>query len=261
MSDNINLFLEAIQENGMTPPDHLEPGKIFRFPGVGKTKGNKAGWCKMFEDGLGGVYGDYSTDLSRTWQAEKCNTFTPEEKSAFKKKVEESKKQAEQERIDYQAERAIVARQIYEHASGDPSKHPYVIKKGIPLGDLVKRGAWPQRGWSDALIVPIFSTDGTITSIQAINADGTKDFLSGGKIKGCFYPIGMIKGTTGKIFIGEGVATVAAVVDVIGGAGVAALNAGNLEAVAREIKQLAPAAEIIILADDDQKEGCNESRN
>jgi putative DNA primase/helicase len=253
MIENRSLFIKAIRREGMTPPDHIEPGKIYRFPGAGKPKGNKAGWCLLFADGLGGVYGDYSSNLSKTWQAEKCNTFTPEERAAFKKQVEESRKQAEQERKKYQAERAIIARQIYEQANGNPTQHPYAIRKRLPLGDLVKHGAWPQRNWSDALLFPIYSSDGVITSIQGINQDGTKDFLEGGRIKGCFYPIGKIKDTTGQIFIGEGAATVAAVVHVMGGAGVVAFSAGNLEAVAQEIKRLAPDAEIFILADDDQK--------
>lgn len=257
MTENHNLFLEAIRQEGMTPPDHIEPGKIFRFPGVGKSKGNKAGWAKMFDDGLGGVYGDHSSNLpSKTWQAEKCNTFTPEERAAFKKQVEESRKQAEQERKKYQAERAKVARKIYDAASAlDPTRHPYTIKKRLSIGGLVRRGEWPQRCWKDALLFPIYSSNGAITSIQAINTDGTKDFLEGGRIKGCFYLIGKTKDTTGKVFIGEGAFTVAAVVQVMGGAGVVAFSAGNLEAVAQEIKRLAPDAEIIILADDDQKEG------
>ncbi|MBV5341767.1 MAG: toprim domain-containing protein [Deltaproteobacteria bacterium] len=262
MTENQNLFLEAIRQEGMTPPDNIEPGKIFRFAGAGKANGNRAGWGKLFADGLGGVYGDYSSNLSKTWQAEKSNTSTPEERAAFKKQVEESRKQAEQERKKYQAERAMVARQIYEKASGDPTQHPYAIKKHLPLGDLVHHGEWSQRGWSDALLFPIYSPVGTITSIQAINTDGTKDFLAGGQIGVCFYPIGKIRDTTGTIYIAEGVATLAAVCHVTGCPGVAAMSAGNLEAVAKVIRSIAPDAEIIIIADDDQKEdGSNPGRD
>lgn len=261
MSDNLNSFRDAIQQDGMIPPEHITPGRIYRNPGIGKRKGNKAGWCMMFMDGLGGVYGDHSSNLSsKTWQADKCKSFTPEERSAFNKQVEESKKQAEQEREKYHAARAIVAATLLENAKGDPAQHPYAIKKGLPLGGKVKRDAWPQKDWNDALLFPTYSSSGIITSIQAINTDGTKDFLSGGRIKGCFYPIGKISGATGLVVIGEGVATVAAVCEVMGCPGAAAMSAVNLEAVAKEIKKLAPDAEIIIVADDDQKEAANESR-
>jgi hypothetical protein len=90
-------------------------------------------------------------------------------------------------------------------------------------------------------------------SIQAIKTDGTKDFLAGARTKGCSYPIGKIRGATGLVVIAEGAATLAAVCDAMGCPGVAALSAGNLEPVAREIKKLAPGAKIVIIADNDIK--------
>ncbi len=142
----------------------------------------------------------------------------------------------------------VRGRKIYDAANTlDPAQHPYVMAKGgIPLGK-VRRGYWPQRKWNDALLIPIYDSEKKLTSLQAINVDGEKDFLAGGRIKGCFHPIGKITGATGQIFIGEGAATVAAVVHVMGGGGVVALNAGNLGAVVNEIKQLAPDAKIFIL--------------
>ena len=58
MSDNLNSFMDAIQQDGMMPTEHIRPGVFRRMPGVGKPKGNTAGWWKLFTDGLGGVYGD-----------------------------------------------------------------------------------------------------------------------------------------------------------------------------------------------------------
>ena len=144
----------------------------------------------------------------------------------------------------------------------NPLLHQYYIKKAVTLGDKVHRGAWPQKGWDDALIVPIYSSEGTLASLQAIHPDPSikKDFLADGRIKGCFYLIGKISGVSGLIVIGEGLATVAAVCEVMGCPGVVAFSAGNLEAVAKEIRTLAPLADIVLIADDDQKEDCHESR-
>ncbi len=255
MIDNTEAFRQKMIEDGLLPPDDFTIGVISRFPGAGKGKGNKAGWYKLFPDGLGGIYGDHSSNLSKTWQADEDKSFTPAEKSAFNKQVEESRKQAKLEREKYHAATALKAVTTYENAKGNPSSHPYTIKKGVNLGGLVLCGAWPQRSWNDALIIPLYDRDGKITSIQAINTDGTKDFLSGGRISGCFHPIGKIRGATGLIVIGEGLATVAAVCEVMGCSGVVAFSAGNLNPVTREIRLLAPDADIIILADDDQNEG------
>ena len=49
-----------------------------------------------------------------------------------------------------------------------------------------------------------------------------------------------IHGATGTVVIGEGVATAAAVVEVIGSPGVVAIDAGNLLALSKVVRSLAP---------------------
>lgn len=141
---------------------------------------------------------------------------------------------------------------ILAAASGDPAQHPYAVKKAVPPGPLVKRGPWPQRGWTDALLIPIYGPDGRVWSLEAINTDGEKDFLKGGKKRGGSHPFGKINGAA-RVLIGEGLATVAAVHSVDGVPAVAAMDAGNLAHAARTVRGLAPNAEIIMLADDDIK--------
>lgn len=57
-------FREAIRADGLQPPDVIEPGKFHKFPGEGKGNGNTAAWCKLFADGIGGVYGAQRTVFS-----------------------------------------------------------------------------------------------------------------------------------------------------------------------------------------------------
>ena len=185
-------------------------------------------------------------------------TLSPQEQERLKKEIEHDKTERLRQKQAQHITAAKTAAMILAKASGDPTQHPYAIKKAIPLGDEVKRGEWPQKGWRDALLVPIYSIDKTIVSIQAINVDGSKDFLKGGRIKGCFYPlgnIGQIADSTGPIFIGEGLATMRAVADATGSPAIMALTADNLTAVAMEIKKIAPVSMITIIADDDQKDG------
>ena len=80
MNDAASLFRDAIQAVGLTPPDVIEPGRLHRFPGVGKGRGNTAGWCILFEAGLGGCFGDWSSSLSETWQVKRnkpCRSLLP----------------------------------------------------------------------------------------------------------------------------------------------------------------------------------------
>jgi putative DNA primase/helicase len=74
LQSSTQQFLNAIRAAGLQPPDVIEPGKLYRFPGIGKCSGNTAGWCKLFEDGLGGVYGDWASGLSKTWRAKRCRS-------------------------------------------------------------------------------------------------------------------------------------------------------------------------------------------
>ena len=53
MDDALSQFRDAIRAAGLEPPENIEPGKLHRFPGLGKRNGNTAGWCILFEDGLG----------------------------------------------------------------------------------------------------------------------------------------------------------------------------------------------------------------
>jgi putative DNA primase/helicase len=253
MIDNLTLFRQAMEADGLTPGD-IVPGRLHRFPGVGKRNGNQAGWCKLFDDCQGGVYGDYSSGLSKTWQADRNKSYSEAERAAFREQVEKSKAERLKQDEERHAKAEKKAQKILDSAKGDPKQHPYAIRKKCDLGSRVRRGAWPQRGWADALLFPIYNSEGCTVSIQAINTDGTKDFLAGGRTKGCFYPIGKIRGATGLVVIAEGAATLAAVCLVMQCPGVAAMSAGNLEPVAREIKKLAPGAEIVIVADNDQKE-------
>lgn len=148
----------------------------------------------------------------------------------------------------------ITAADILGNATEDPAQHSYVISKGsLPVGTCIKRGVWSQQGWDDALLIPLYDSAGSVNTISAINTDGTKKLLKGGKKVGCFHPIGKITDPNGLIVIGEGWATVAAVCSAMDCPGAIAVDAGNLEAVSREIRKLQPLADIVIIADDDQK--------
>jgi phage/plasmid primase-like uncharacterized protein len=135
-------------------------------------------------------------------------------------------------------------------ATGNAAGHPYAIKKLVRFGPLVKRGAWPQRGWPDALLVPIYGGDEDVWSIEAINADGSKDSLKDASKRGGFHPLGQIRGAS-RVLIAEGLANAAVGWAVDGSPGAAAMGKSNLLHAALAVRKLAPEAEIIILADND----------
>jgi len=181
MNNATPQFRDAMRAAGMAPPDVIEPGKMHRFPGAGKGPANRAGWCLLFDDGLGGCFGDWSSGLSGTWQAKRDKPLSRAERAAFAHRVEAAKKQAEAERRTRQAAAATRAIAIWSAATPAPSKHPYLIRKRIrPHGAKLHKGA---------LTLPVMDFTGTLTSLQFIAADGGKLLLSGGRKRGCFIPV------------------------------------------------------------------------
>lgn len=140
---------------------------------------------------------------------------------------------------------AFQAKAIYEAASRSVGHHPLVATSGVSLGDFARSGLWPQRGWQDALIIPLYSTSGRITSIMAIDQDGTSDFLTNSAWRGSFFPLGRIRGSS-IVAIGVDVGTAAAVVTATGFPAVAAASIENLLPVAEAIRKLAPDTQIVL---------------
>lgn len=241
MNDAISQFRDAMRTAGLEPPDVIEAGKLHRFPAVGKRNGSTAGWCKLFDDGLGGCFGDWSSGLSENWQAKRDRPFSTMEREAFKHHVVEAQAQAEAERKARHAEAAAKAAVIWNAASPAPGDHPYLVRKGIQA-----HGARLHNG---ALLIPM-REGGELHSLQFIGADGNKRFLTGGRVAGCYFSIGNPQGAV-ALCIAEGFATGATIHQVTGHPVAVAFNAGNLKAVAQAMRERFPALLLIVCADDD----------
>ncbi|MCB1850774.1 MAG: DUF3987 domain-containing protein [Gammaproteobacteria bacterium] len=231
----------AIRATGLEPPDLIEPGKLHRFPGIGKRNGNTAGWCMLFEDGLGGCFGDWSSGFSENWQAKRDKPFSQSERVAFMHRVEEARKQAEAEREQQYSDATAKAASIWSSSVPANDDHPYLARKRIKAN-----GARLHQG---ALVIPVRS-GGELHSLQFINDDGSKRFLSGGRISGGYFSICTIQGAD-ALCIAEGFATGATIHQTTGYPVAVAFNAGNLESVAKAMRHKLPDLPIILCADDD----------
>jgi putative DNA primase/helicase len=245
MNDALSQFRDAIRAAGLEPPDVIEPGTLHRFPGVGKRNGNTAGWCKLFDDGLGGCFGDWSTGISETWQAKRDKPYSRAERAAFARRVKEAKKQAEAERRARQADAVKRATAIWNAATPAPGNHPYLLRKRIqPHGTRIHKGA---------LTLPVVDFAGRLTSLQFIGTDGGKLLLSGGRKRGCFIPVAGYMENPARVILCEGWATGCTLAnDEPAALVLAAIDAGNLEPVALAARRRWPSVELVIAGDDDR---------
>jgi putative DNA primase/helicase len=245
MYDALSNFRDAIRVVGLEPPDGIEPGKLHRFPGNGKRPSNRAGWCLLFDDGLGGCFGDWSTGFYETWQAKRDKPYSRTERAAFARRVKEAKRQAETEGYARQVDAAKRADAIWNAATPAPGNHPYLIRKRIqPHGARVHKGS---------LTLPVTDFAGRLTSLQFIAADGGKLLLSGGRKRGCFIPVAGNQDNPARVIICEGWATGCTLAEDDPTALVlASIDAGNLKHVALAARRRWPTAELVIAGDDDR---------
>ncbi|MFR0874944.1 MAG: toprim domain-containing protein, partial [Bilophila wadsworthia] len=102
------------------------------------------------------------------------------------------------------------------------------------------------------LMVPVLDAAGAPQSLQFIDADGEKRFLSGGRTAGGYFSLPARDGSKGgPLLIAEGYATGASLHLATGYAVLVAFNTGNLLTVARMARKQYPDREIILCADND----------
>jgi putative DNA primase/helicase len=95
-----------------------------------------------------------------------------------------------------------------------------------------------------ALVIPL--RDGNnLHSLQFIDADGQKRFLTDGRVAGSYFAIGDPKGAA-ALCIAEGYATGATIFEATNYPVAVAFNAGNLEPVARALRAKIPEMDMIV---------------
>ena len=249
MMDSSYAFGDVIRASGLEPPAVIVPGKLHRFPGIGKSNSNRAGWCLLFEDGRGGSFGDWSSGFSENWKAEQSKPFSRTERAAFRRKVTIARAACKTERVNQQNQAAVRALRIWSRSTDAPDNHPYLIRKGVePHGARLYRSA---------LVFPVVNMNGDIRSLQFILEDGSKRLLTNGQKSGCLIPVNGVLSAEmeqpKQVVICEGWATGAALAEDNPAAQVlAAIDAGNLKPVARSVRRRWPDVLITIAGDDDR---------
>lgn len=246
MTDATSGFRNVIQASGLEPPGDIQPGKLHRFPGIGKRKSNRAGWCLLFEDEQGGLFGDWSSGLSETWWANRFEPLLDADRRAFARRIEAARQQANAERQKRRAAAMARAAEIWGSSAPADNDHPYLRHKQIQT-----HGA---RSHNGALVVPIVDFAGALNSLQFIGQDGRKRLLAGGRKHGCFIPVSVdTANVSHQVIICEGWATGCTLAEMEPQAMVlAAIDAGNLQPVAVAAAGTWPNAEILIAGDDDR---------
>lgn len=249
-----SAILAAMQSVGLFPRDpgavhgQLLRGGLFRFPCEGERKSN--GWAVLHLDGCpAGAFGNWRLNISGSWRADNgAKASRPDWAAIAARKAQE--REATRARHTEAAESAALLWRLSRPTSAD---HAYLVAKrlGLAVARMEPNGR-PITVHQDGrnLLIPLHDAEGRLWNCQRIWPDGQKRFLPRARIDGCFWRAGRATGAP-IIAIAEGFATAAAIHIATGLPVAAAMNAGNLEAVALALSGRFPAACLILCADTD----------
>lgn len=170
----------------------------------------------------------------------------------------EASARAEQQRTEAaHAKAAAEAAQLWDEA-GERGVSPYLERKGVQAFGLRL-----YEGWA---LVPLRDGAGKLWNLQRIAPERPADsgpdklFLKGGRKSGLWHMLGNPAGAA-ALLVAEGYATAASVHEATGRPVAVAFDAGNLAPVAKALRQLHPAALLVLCGDEDTATFARTGRN
>jgi putative DNA primase/helicase len=243
MTDPRDEFLAALAAAGLAPtkPLRLVDGELERYRVEGDKPGSTNGWAVFYSHPLpAGAFGSWKTGATHTWRSRSVAAETPKARAERQRQLERARvlRADELQRVQASArQRAVRLWRVARPANDD---HRYVQAKRIrPYGLKQLR---------NMLVVPARDAHGVLHTLQFIAADGTKRFLSGGRVEGCYCAIGK---PAGELYLCEGIATACTVYELSGQATAACFSCGNLLSVARALRAKFPELRLVVVADND----------
>lgn len=225
---------QAIADAGLGTPHIIHDGKIHRFTCSDDKPGSMNCW--YVSHGTAGAFGSWKQGFTETWNDKSDRSRG--DNAALAKHIKAAQDMRKAEMARKQKRTQETAKYLWA-AGSEVILHTYPERKQFtPYGARQK---------DQRLLVPM-RYKGQIWNIQQIHPDGTKRFLKGGRVSGCYMLIGTLSGT---LLICEGYATRCTLHEHTGFAVAVAFNAGNLKSVALAIRKKHPDIRIIIAADND----------
>lgn len=251
MADPVRAFQAAILAALGHAPEAIQPGRFHRFP-TNDRRADDAGWCRLFDDMRGGVFGCYRQGISETWSAADRATMTRERRAELARQVMAATVTREAQQRQQWAENARRNAKLWAQCvplvPGDPATIylrrrgfgdmwpvPQVLRlhRALPYWDgAEKLGTFP------AMVAPIVALDGRTLALHRtyLTPDGRKAGVpSPKKLTGAAGPLAgacipLHKPARGCIGIAEGIETALAAWRASAVPTVAAYCANNLAA-------------------------------
>ena len=247
--DNItSQFVSAMRAVEVAPSNGtpiFADGILHRFRVEGDKPGRRNGWYVLHSDGVpSGCFGSWKSGVTRRWCSKRKSQMTAAERRALRQRAATAAaKRAEIEAQRHKDASVRATKLLRQSHPADPA-HPYLVAKRIRPHSARQRG--------DLLVLRIVDFKRRTLSVQFIGPGGRKRLLKGARKAGGFIVVAGRMPSASRILIAEGFATGATLAQAESDAFVlAAVDAGNLHAVAVGARRQWPTIEIVVCADAD----------
>jgi antirestriction protein ArdC/phage/plasmid primase-like uncharacterized protein len=248
---SVGCILDADTDQGRKHP--IMDGEGHRITVEGDKKGEKSGFYVIHTDGHpAGFMQNNRTKEELRWSS-KGYVQTDEEKALLR--AQAAQKQADKAERQQQTHEASANRVGKQLSSLSEPQQPTVYMENKGLG--VHKGVFTDKEGQKTYI-PAYDAQGKQWTMQYINEDGTKRFAKDARKEGCFHVVGGLESLKDApvLIIAEGYATAGSITEATNNPVVAAFDSGNLEPVAKALKEAYPNKPIIIAGDDDIAQSC-----
>ena len=241
MSNAREIFRVAMTTAGIEHTGQIyADGKLHRFKAEGDDARNS--WY-VFHQGppAAGAFGCWKRGVKEKW-CERNGSLSQVERQRARQQWDEAESKLKAETAARQKKARKIAAWILNRSRPARTLHRYLSRKCVKIfGDA--------REYRGAVVLPLRDLNGDLQSLQFIGEDGSKKFLTGGRVAGCFFTLADL--ADGPVVLCEGYATGASIHEATRYPVVCATHCGNLLDVAKAIRELWPQREIIVAADDD----------
>ncbi|MDL2210248.1 ssDNA-binding domain-containing protein [Desulfovibrio sp. OttesenSCG-928-O18] len=243
-------FAQALENSGLDLRGRspIMDGQIHRVPLIGRNGGDLDGaYCGFLDERPAGWMQNFSAGEKTTWVAT-GHTLTKEQIAA--QRAEIARKREERQRLVLEQQQKTAREAHTEWIAHDwaSDDNPYLLAKGIQAFGV-------REDVDGTLLVPVMTVDKELRGLQTIAPDGEKRFMYGMEKNGNFHLIAEPGKdlSQGEIILAEGYATGVSLHMATDKPVAVAFDAGNLEPVARKLREKYPNAAITICADNDHQ--------
>lgn len=254
-AERLDSIRAALLESGIEPANMDDllsslpdaEGKPLRFGTATKPR-SKNGWLIAYSDrGLPFIViaGDWSTGAEAKWVSHTGDALGHAGQQELRRRLAEARQAREEEQAMQWEQAATRAANVWHSSTPADPSHPYLARKGIQ----------PHRARQQCggLVLLLQDFTGKAWSLQTINGSGDKRLMAGGRKAGNFI---VVDGPDypARVLICEGWATGCTLSEIDPAALVlAAVDCGNLKAVATGARNRWPDVDLIVCGDDDRK--------